>query len=592
MLDDLNENNSFAYNTHYGERRVIHIDQAESGKKGYVCIGCGQEMIAYNQGKFDRRHYFGHDPKDVEHRGQCTFSNETYRHQVAKAILQRIKQIKVPAVFVTSQIEGEGRPLKIRDAEIIQADRVEIEYVFFENEEGEIKYCPSSEWYESPQRYFLIQPDVTFFNDEGKPILLIEIVVTHKINDEKRFKLKCLGLNTVSVNIPKALPEIIEQAFSSIQHTHWAYNYEQATTNYVPVSNQSSRSVSSIDELPHEFYEETYRCRATQIGGLVRAFEKCLASESYRTVEEFLREEESRVTANSERYRQRLQRLQATYEETIRAEFADSFRSIENEQTTINNELSGLGLRTFGLKRNLRQQAEQYEADLGRRYQSKKSELSEKGDRMARREEDYIQRWARFLEGVEGEVASLEKRIKEFGTRGWSGQKRREQLSQQTANIERQIADIEQQIANSEDETAAIESRRTTLSAIYKRTEDELEREFQKKKLASEQMLSSKKNDLKRSLSKLNNELEMITQNLENKQLIQLGTEMAEEHLDWPNELRNYLKQADSSSILKKKNAIADVCKQLENGLNRELGVTGLSQEQFLALMDRNIKKT
>ncbi len=458
LLKDLTEND-YAYHTREGERRVVHIDQAESGKKGYVCIGCGQEMIAYNGGTHYRRHYFGHDPKSVEHKGQCTFSNETYRHKVAKDILQQIKQIKVPAVFVGSP-DGVGRPRRIRDAQIVSATTVGIEWLFFENEEGEIKYCPKSEYFEHPKRNLLIQPDVAFFDKNGKPILLIEVVATHKIDDDKRFKLKCLGLDTVSVNIPKALPEIIQQTFFSVQHTKWAYNHEQTITEYISVPGQSSAPVSSIDELPDELHEENYRCRATQIGGLIRTLEKCLDGESYRSVEGYVGGEIARVSANTERDSQRLRGLQTEHYNTIHDANSGALGRIESKS-----------------------------ADLERRYQSKKSELEQTRNQLAERETDYIQRWHSFLKRVEEEIERIEGYIKGFGVWGSTVEGRRANINHQTELVERQIADTERA-------TEAISLRRNSLSAIYERKAEDLDSEFQRKEAEIRTNLDAEKSRL------------------------------------------------------------------------------------------------
>lgn len=113
---------------------------------------------------------------------------------------------------------------------------------------------------------------------------------------------------------------------------------------------------------------------------------------------------------------------------------------------------------------------------------------------------------------------------------------------------------------------------------------------FDVKRQASEQVLKQKKADLTSSLTMLTVTLEAVTSDTENKLLMQLGNEMADEHPDWPGELKKYLRQADLLAILKKMNAMRDACKQLENGLKRELGGSGYNVEQFLSLMERNVK--
>ena len=72
------------------------------------------------------RHHFAYDPKDAENKGKCSFSDETYRHQLAKDSLQYIKQIKVPALYKYPPTGIEGKPSKLQDARVIEAHRVEI----------------------------------------------------------------------------------------------------------------------------------------------------------------------------------------------------------------------------------------------------------------------------------------------------------------------------------------------------------------------------------------------------------------------------------------------------------------------------------
>ncbi|RCR65464.1 hypothetical protein DUE52_31835 [Larkinella punicea] len=115
-----------------------------------------------------------------------------------------------------------------------------------------------------------------------------------------------------------------------------------------------------------------------------------------------------------------------------------------------------------------------------------------------------------------------------------------------------------------------------------------LNENLNERRLEAEKILNEKKTVLNSNLTRLNKEFEATTVDLENKLMMQLGSKLAEEHLDWPEEWKNYLKQANSSALLGKKNAILDACKQLENGLKRELGESGLSIDDFLILIDRN----
>jgi len=187
MEDAAHKNNVYAYNI---ENIAKHISEVESGRKGYYCIGCGKEMQA-RKGDI-LMHHFSHDPKDIQNSGKCSYSDETYRHQLAKEILQRIKQIKVPALYKYPPDGIDGKPNKLKDAQFIHADSVSIELTFYEDEDGRIVFGKDFIIDSGGGKFLLIRPDVTFFDSKGAPILLIEIVATHKINADKISKIKKL----------------------------------------------------------------------------------------------------------------------------------------------------------------------------------------------------------------------------------------------------------------------------------------------------------------------------------------------------------------------------------------------------------------
>lgn len=96
MPDYNEENNVYANNV---KGKVIHISEACSGRKGYFCLGCERELQAIISKIENRISYVRHDLKAVKNQKKCTYSDETYRHKLAKEILQRIKKIKVPVVY-------------------------------------------------------------------------------------------------------------------------------------------------------------------------------------------------------------------------------------------------------------------------------------------------------------------------------------------------------------------------------------------------------------------------------------------------------------------------------------------------------------
>lgn len=159
-----------------------------------------------------KKHHFSHDPKDIAIKGKCTYSDETERHKIAKDILQRIKQIKVPALYKYPPQVVEGKSYKIRDAQVIKAFSVRNEISFYEDENGNLSYGSNIYSETGIKKYALIRPDITFFDVNEKPILLIELIATHDINEEKLSKIIRLGDDTIRISIPKESPEKIEES--------------------------------------------------------------------------------------------------------------------------------------------------------------------------------------------------------------------------------------------------------------------------------------------------------------------------------------------------------------------------------------------
>ena len=213
------EQNEFAENI---KGESIYILDAESGKKGYYCIGCKGEMQAVKSNIAGRKSYFRHDATDVKKiERDCTFSNQNYRHTQAIAILNRIKKIKVPPLYKYPPKNSDGMAIKLKDSELIEAKYTKSELTFYESDEGDVNFGKNPE---IDSRNLLIRPDVVFFNSENEPILLIEIVVFHKISNEKLAKIKRLGIDTVQITIPKDSLENIEKSFLSGRKIKWIHN--------------------------------------------------------------------------------------------------------------------------------------------------------------------------------------------------------------------------------------------------------------------------------------------------------------------------------------------------------------------------------
>ncbi|HRF32971.1 MAG TPA: hypothetical protein PLM56_05710 [Cyclobacteriaceae bacterium] len=460
----------------------IHISEAKSGRRGYYCMGCDREMQAVKSRIAGRASYFRHDPKDVQRKGKCTYSDETYRHKLAKEILVRLKQIRVPAVYKYPPTGEDGLTYLIRDSETIFAHRVEIQRHFFETDEGEI--CWGSQE-EASGKNLLIIPDVIFFNKENEPILLIELVVKHKLTDEKKLKIRRLGINTVQVRVPKDSPEEIERTFSKTDKTKWVFNYEQEITDYIRISQGNSEGISLIDEIQRQFFEENYRCRASQIGNLVRAIKRCLESKPYRQVDDDIRSEISRVERNAESNRERLQRIQEGIDDEI-------YNGLGGKRESIRIEENGFRKAEDRLFRLLEQVRQRYkrkgeeldsakrEFDAGIADELEKSGIT--GITFSQRKREI----EREIEAEEFNIGEAEKTIKrvQLDTAGLPTKYKRieERTRTEFAELEsKEIAGLEQ-----------IEERRRTVSERFAELRTQLEQRFEQLRKESAQRIKER----------------------------------------------------------------------------------------------------
>lgn len=429
MQDNYDNNNVYARNI---KDDIIHVSIAESGKKGYYCLGCGKEMQAVKSKFANRISYFRHDPKAVKGIRKCTYSDETHRHKIAKEILLHLKHIKVPAVYKYPPKGNDGPASFVKNGSLVEANSVGIEITFYEDAQCNIG------WGSNPSikdRFLIIKPDVTFFDSDGKPILFIELVATHKVNAEKKVKLRRLGVDTIQVKIPKDSPESIQESFYSTENTKWIYSYDEECAEYVPISSRNTEGVSSIDEDQRILFEESFKCRQVQINNLIRNIKRCLESKQYGDIEKGLRSELSRVKDSSKELESQLEGLREEHRNSVFERFKTQMEEFEREREIIEREEEGFSA---------------YFKDLDKRYKSKKSLLE--------REEKKIDR------ELSGEIDD------ETGNGDTIVSRRRE--------FERNKEDLQYLIREEEVEITRIEEEENTLPEKYRKLGESIEERF------------------------------------------------------------------------------------------------------------------
>lgn len=344
----------------------IHISQAESGAKGYFCMGCNKEMQAVKMKNPKHQSYFRHHTKDVDHsKEECVHSSREYRERLAYFYFMRVKQIKVPPVYKYPAKIEDGQPMLIAEATTITAHSIERELTFYEDENGEIK------WGKNPkveERYLLIRPDAVFFNKNKKPILFLEFVITHKPDINKLNKLRRLGINTVQIIVPKLNEEELEKEISKASRVKWTYHEIESNTEYVSVPYGNSEGVLSIDEEQRKLFEESYNCRAAQIGNLIRAITRCLESQSYSRTQFLFEQEISRIENATIDHQSRLDEIQRGIEEEIFGELEPRRNELEQAEREFHKNYNNLEERYYSKRKQLIEEQAITDRELQRRY--------------------------------------------------------------------------------------------------------------------------------------------------------------------------------------------------------------------------------
>lgn len=361
---DVEANNDWAKNVK-GEH--LFIDSAESGRKGYFCIGCDKQMEAVKKKNINHRSYFRHVPVDIaKDEKPCTFSNRKYRETLATDILQRLKSIKVPNIYKYPPKGEDGGPMLLEKSKFVTAKKVKSQLTFYEDCNGEIRHGKNPD---IEDRYLLIRPDVTFFDANDKPILLIELVITHKVKEEKKIKLRRLGIDTISIIVPKSSEQEIENNFKTTKRVKWEYNGIEANTEYVRVSSGASEGILEFDEDQRRIFEESLTCRKARLNNTLRTIKRCLQSESYRRAEHDFESEISRIERATKAEREGLEEMEERFEREIYSRFEAKFDDIERGREDIEERRANLEEESRDLETryfNKRREFDQEEAGISR----------------------------------------------------------------------------------------------------------------------------------------------------------------------------------------------------------------------------------
>ncbi len=183
--------------------QLISINEVESGKKcNCTCPSCGSSLIA-RKGNI-REHHFAHNQSE-----DCKKGLETALHLMAKEILSTEMRMRLPALYL--RFNSYKEPELIYEEQLLQFSNVYIE----KEMDGMI-------------------PDLVLEKNSHK--LLVEIIVTHGINDVKKAKIEKQGISAISIDlsaIDRSLEknELKEILLNDVGSKEWSYNRKERQLN-------------------------------------------------------------------------------------------------------------------------------------------------------------------------------------------------------------------------------------------------------------------------------------------------------------------------------------------------------------------------
>ena len=202
----------------YGLRddQPIHISEVPSGLKcNCNCPQCGSPLIA-RKGSQREHHFAHHGPSSCKH------ATETALHLVAKKAIEKSSAIRLPAVLVTFSTYL-ASAIPIADESTYQIDSIKLE-----------------------KRIGDIVPDL-IATIQGRD-LLIEIFVTHHVDEQKRNKIARLGISAIEIDLSAAprdldFNSVYELVVNGVKNKKWIYNVKKEK-EYKRIMSQTIRKPS------------------------------------------------------------------------------------------------------------------------------------------------------------------------------------------------------------------------------------------------------------------------------------------------------------------------------------------------------------
>ncbi|CAM2076737.1 MAG: hypothetical protein NSGCLCUN01_00922 [uncultured Clostridium sp.] len=221
------------------ENEIVHISQITNEERGIkcncVCVNCGERLVAKIGGNKKTRH-FAHYKECI-----CNGGLESALHLFAKDIFNKRKEIMIPSLYIKfcnysferSDIEISSKEGERAYFECTSVKKNE-DYDYLNISYDIKKICRGQKLkfdkVEIEKVIGYIKPDIILSVSNRK--LLVEIAVTHFIDDKKRDKINKKGLSTIEIDLSeyKEKFNILDKKYlediivNKVENKGWIYN--------------------------------------------------------------------------------------------------------------------------------------------------------------------------------------------------------------------------------------------------------------------------------------------------------------------------------------------------------------------------------
>jgi hypothetical protein len=206
----------------YGLRdgQLLHISEVANGLGcACTCPGCGARLVARNQGQRKVAHFAHHQAPE------CPYGLQTAIHLAAKEVFLKYHAFCLPGAAGHFDFTPDYWASFDFDASFYEGCVPGTIHVADEYDYPKLYVAVYDVLLERKTEDII--PDIILCTENGP--LLVEIAVTHFIDDKKHEKLKRLGIPTIEIDLSKvardlALPELEDLLIHQTAHKRWAYN--------------------------------------------------------------------------------------------------------------------------------------------------------------------------------------------------------------------------------------------------------------------------------------------------------------------------------------------------------------------------------